>query len=245
MPLLRKEQDEKKRKLSPHVIARWYRPPEVILTEKYNEAVDIWSLGCILAEMLSSTTAYADAKSSERFLFAGASCFPMSPPPLHLNTKLHVPKTDMMRVILRMLGPPQASDLAFISQEPGKMYIEKLALKCKPLNLCKKFPNTSPEMLSLLKAMVEFNPAKRPSARQLLSSTVFDPVRKPEQEENAPWSIHLPLYDGGTFDYENLRDTKYTAKDMHQLLLEEVRLVRQLQASKLGLKGKRVLKKKL
>jgi len=34
-------------------VSRWYRPPEVILTEKdYNSAVDIWSLGCILAETL-------------------------------------------------------------------------------------------------------------------------------------------------------------------------------------------------
>ena len=42
-----------KRCLSNHITSRWYRPPEIILVEKnYNQAVDIWGLGCILAEML-------------------------------------------------------------------------------------------------------------------------------------------------------------------------------------------------
>jgi serine/threonine protein kinase len=33
---------------------RWYRAPEVMLTFKeYTRAIDIWSVGCVLAEMLS------------------------------------------------------------------------------------------------------------------------------------------------------------------------------------------------
>lgn len=43
-----------KRQLSAHVVSRWYRPPELILLEKsYDQAVDIWGLGCILAELLT------------------------------------------------------------------------------------------------------------------------------------------------------------------------------------------------
>lgn len=42
-----------KRSVSPHVASRWYRSPEVILLQKrYDQALDIWSLGCILFEML-------------------------------------------------------------------------------------------------------------------------------------------------------------------------------------------------
>lgn len=37
------------------VITRWYRPPECLLgTAKYGPAVDMWSVGCVLAELLSS-----------------------------------------------------------------------------------------------------------------------------------------------------------------------------------------------
>ena len=100
-------------------------------------------------------------------------------------------------------------------------------------------------MLEVLKRMIQFNPLKRPTARELLSSKVFDLIRKPEQEMEAPWSIHLPLYESGTFNYETLTDSRYTAKDLSQLLLEEIRLVKQQRASKLGHKSKVVLKKKL
>jgi serine/threonine protein kinase len=35
------------------VATRWYRAPEILLaSKKYTAGVDMWSLGCILAEML-------------------------------------------------------------------------------------------------------------------------------------------------------------------------------------------------
>lgn len=39
--------------LSLHVQSRSYRAPEVILGNSYNQKIDIWSLGCILAELYS------------------------------------------------------------------------------------------------------------------------------------------------------------------------------------------------
>jgi len=36
------------------VITRWYRPPELLLgTKKYSTAVDMWSVGCIMAEVIT------------------------------------------------------------------------------------------------------------------------------------------------------------------------------------------------
>jgi serine/threonine protein kinase len=72
------------RHLSPHVCARWYRPPEIILyVKEYNEMVDMWSLGCILAEMLRLTLPEVDknngALRKNSYLFPGKMCFPMSP----------------------------------------------------------------------------------------------------------------------------------------------------------------------
>jgi serine/threonine protein kinase len=40
------------RQLTRHVVTRWYRPPEIILTQAYTLAVDVWSAGCIFAELL-------------------------------------------------------------------------------------------------------------------------------------------------------------------------------------------------
>ena len=37
-----------------YVVTRWYRAPEVLLSwKKYSSAIDVWSVGCILAEMLT------------------------------------------------------------------------------------------------------------------------------------------------------------------------------------------------
>ena len=39
--------------LTDYVATRWYRAPEILLgSNKYSKAVDMWSVGCILAELL-------------------------------------------------------------------------------------------------------------------------------------------------------------------------------------------------
>lgn len=49
-----------KRKLSDHVVTRWYRSPEIILIEKdYGPAIDIWSVGCIMGELLQKIEKHA------------------------------------------------------------------------------------------------------------------------------------------------------------------------------------------
>jgi mitogen-activated protein kinase 1/3 len=40
--------------LTDYITTRWYRAPEVLLSWKnYSKAIDIWSVGCILAEMIA------------------------------------------------------------------------------------------------------------------------------------------------------------------------------------------------
>lgn len=71
-----------KRRLSDHVVTRWYRPPEIILIEKeYGPAIDIWGIGCILAELLQKTEPHLNDRSTVKgeALFPGRSCFPLSP----------------------------------------------------------------------------------------------------------------------------------------------------------------------
>lgn len=61
-------------------MSRFYRPPEIILLEKhYDASVDIWSAGCIFAEMLTVLHADEKLKPKDRYLFPGKSCYPLSP----------------------------------------------------------------------------------------------------------------------------------------------------------------------
>ncbi|MGK3739680.1 MAG: serine/threonine protein kinase [Bacillariaceae sp.] len=42
-----------KTRLSPQAITLWYKPPELLLgSYEYSSAADIWSVGCIFAELL-------------------------------------------------------------------------------------------------------------------------------------------------------------------------------------------------
>jgi serine/threonine protein kinase len=39
--------------MTEYVVTRWYRAPELILTRNYDNSIDIWAVGCILAELLA------------------------------------------------------------------------------------------------------------------------------------------------------------------------------------------------
>jgi glycogen synthase kinase 3 beta len=41
---------------TPYVVSRYYRAPELILaTNKYDDKIDIWAVGCILFELMTRT----------------------------------------------------------------------------------------------------------------------------------------------------------------------------------------------
>ena len=65
--------------MSKHIVARWYRPPEIILTEpEYDTKIDVWSIGCIFFE-LAYMWDKEDNQCEDRFPFEGTSCYPLSP----------------------------------------------------------------------------------------------------------------------------------------------------------------------
>jgi len=68
------------KELTQHVVTRWYRAPEVILmNEFYSYSIDIWSVGCIFAELLSMMADNFADPFSRVPLFPGKSCYPLSP----------------------------------------------------------------------------------------------------------------------------------------------------------------------
>ena len=78
---VKKLHKDSKRSLSPHVVSRWFRAPELILMQKkYDQAVDIWSVGCIFYELLASSTLEpTPGRTKPLTLFKGETCYPLSP----------------------------------------------------------------------------------------------------------------------------------------------------------------------
>jgi len=85
-------------------MSRAYRPPEVIMLEpNYSKSADIWSLGCIIAEILLILHGQLSGDSGSKmasFLFTSRSCYPLSP----IANEEKPGEEDHLKVILEILG---------------------------------------------------------------------------------------------------------------------------------------------
>ena len=52
--------------MTPYVVTRYYRAPEIILGMGYSENVDVWSIGCIFGEMIRGSVMFP---GTDRILF--------------------------------------------------------------------------------------------------------------------------------------------------------------------------------
>lgn len=116
-----------KRQLTGHVVTRWYRAPELILLEKdYGPAIDMWSVGCIFAELLGMMKSSAVTYLDRQPLFPGRSCFPLSPD-RHARIQANgfaVSKDDQLAVIFEVLGTPEETDIAFVTDTKALSYLK-------------------------------------------------------------------------------------------------------------------------
>ncbi|KAL2530345.1 Mitogen-activated protein kinase 16 [Forsythia ovata] len=140
-----------------YVATRWYRAPELCgsFFSKYTPAIDIWSIGCIFAELLTGKP-----------LFPGKNV---------------VHQLDLMT---DLLGTPPPETIARIRNEKARRYLSSLRKK-KPIPFSHKFPNADPLALRLLERMLAFDPKDRPSAEEALADPYFRNLAKVEREPSA------------------------------------------------------------
>ncbi|XP_076369329.1 mitogen-activated protein kinase 1-like isoform X1 [Tachypleus tridentatus] len=154
--------------LTEYVATRWYRAPEIMLNSKgYTKSIDIWSVGCILAEMLSN-----------RPIFPGKHYL------------------DQLNHILGILGSPSQEDLNCIINEKARSYLLSLPGKPKvPWN--RLYPDANQQAVDVLDKMLTFNPHKRITVEEALAHSYFqeyyDPADEPVAEE--PFRLDMELDD--------------------------------------------------
>jgi len=154
------EDDEQK---TTYVVTRWYRAPEVILkASEYTKAIDIWSIGCVFAELLGRTP-----------LFPGQDYL------------------DQLQRIIAVSGTPSPTEMAFINNEKALSYMKSLPKRTK-LPLKNLYPEANSVALDLLEKMLIFNPDKRYSAEECLAHPYFEEYHsaeaEPLSEEIFDWS---------------------------------------------------------
>ncbi|CAL9112839.1 unnamed protein product [Musa textilis] len=137
-----------------YVATRWYRAPELCgsFFSKYTAAIDIWSIGCIFAEVLTGKP-----------LFPGKNV---------------VHQLDLMT---DLLGTPSLDTISRVRNEKARRYLSSMRKK-QSVPFAQKFPNADPLALKLLGRLLSFDPSKRPTAEEALADPYFKGLAKIERE---------------------------------------------------------------
>ncbi|RMZ76202.1 hypothetical protein DV737_g4920, partial [Chaetothyriales sp. CBS 132003] len=142
------------------VVTLWYRGPELLLgVQSYSFEVDIWSLGCVFAELLTLEP-----------LFQGKS------------------EIDQLSLIFSMLGTPSNETWPGFRSLPNAKALHSIPSNANPASKlsARKFPYLTTSGLRLLSSMLLLNPADRPSADQVLEHQYFSEDPKPKPKEMFP-----------------------------------------------------------
>ncbi|GKV23655.1 hypothetical protein SLEP1_g33359 [Rubroshorea leprosula] len=137
-----------------YVATRWYRAPELCgsFFSKYTPAIDIWSIGCIFAEMLTGKP-----------LFPGKNV---------------VHQLDLMT---DLLGTPPTESISRIRNEKARRYLNSMRKK-QPVPFSQKFPDADPLALHLLERLLAFDPKDRPTAEEALADPYFQGLANVDRE---------------------------------------------------------------
>ena len=200
--------------LSGHVVTRWYRAPELILLEReYTKAIDVWSVGCVIAELCGMLKENAPTFMDRSPLFPGNSCFPLSPDHHTKVRRAGFPSSnsDQLNVIFEVIGTPTDDDLMHITDEKALVYIRSFGEREKK-NLSLLYPYTHQSIIDLMEKMILFNAAKRITCQEALSDPYFNSIRDLTKERQAD----LPA----DFEFEHIENI--TIEQLRANLIQEI-----------------------
>jgi mitogen-activated protein kinase 1/3 len=91
----------------------------------YSFPVDMWSVGCVLGELLMTNPGNSKSFLDREPLFPGESCYPISPDFSNLNLVGQYPchESEQLHTIFSLIGTPTESDLLQISDPEVVEYL--------------------------------------------------------------------------------------------------------------------------
>lgn len=137
-----------------YVATRWYRAPELCgsFFAKYSPAIDIWSVGCIFAEVLLGKP-----------LFPGRNV------------------VHQLELITDLLGTPSPEVIAKVRNEKARRFLSNMRKK-PGISFDQHFPKADKAALNLLRRLLAFDPSDRPTSEEALADPYFTGLHSPARE---------------------------------------------------------------
>ena len=193
--------------LTEYVVTRWYRAPELLCESKtYDSKVDVWSVGCVLGEILG-----------RRPIFKGSS------------------SREQLELILASITGPTAEVLkeSFASGAmveprgigPVSLRVASLLKHCRPagkraVDFTVHFRDASLESVDLMHRMLAFNASERITVQQALEHPWLAPLNS-----RAPSPTCSELFN---FSFEEDYDDEMPMDLLQYYMFEELKVIREI-----------------
>ena len=183
--------------MTEYVATRWYRAPEIMMWKAYGFEVDIWSVGCIMAELIA-----------RKPLFPGQDL------------------QDQLRKIFSVLGTPKDDFISQIPNERVIKWVQSQT-HYDPLSLDKVLPKASASAIDLLSKMLEYSPYKRISVSLALQHPYFEDFHDPKTEsvmnERVKFPHDIEQFDVPKLKSSIIEEAKYYAKMNNYIATTEIK----------------------
>ncbi|KAI1261243.1 kinase-like domain-containing protein [Xylariaceae sp. FL1019] len=146
------------RPMTSNVITRWYRPPELLFgAQHYSGAVDVWSVGLVLAELALRT------------------------PYLPGNTEI-----DQINLICQAIGTPTEENWPGVTTLPEYMAQEQVVPLRGKDHYLQLFPTLGNVGIDFLMRTLALDPKERITAREMLQHEWWQKEPRPTRKDKLP-----------------------------------------------------------
>jgi len=181
-------EEEKGAAHTQYVTTRWYRAPEIMLNVvQYTKSIDVWSAGCIFAELFSRSP-----------ILRGADY------------------RDQLNKTFDLFGTPTPAEMDIITSAGAKRFCEGLPRKA-PVPMEQIFPRFAHEQaaLDLLKRMLIPHFPSRITIDDALGHPFISSLRDPAQEKTADFQPYDTSFEQEDLDKPRLQELMWDEMRTH------------------------------
>ncbi|CAG9837137.1 unnamed protein product [Diabrotica balteata] len=174
--------------LTDYVATRWYRAPEILIANRrYTKGIDLWSIGCILAEMVLGKP-----------IFPGTST------------------VNQVEKIMATIPTPSQEDINMVCISGIGSSMIKNASAVQKIPLVSILGNNVPsDAIDLINRLLVFNPHDRLTAEEALEHSYIARFHNPDQEISLEMSVTVPLNDDVRLSVDDYRNKLYELMASH------------------------------